>query len=219
MRRAFTLIELLVVIAIISILAAILFPVFNRAKASAQATSCASNARNLAMAIEMYSGDAEYTFPLAAYGTDTAFLIWHDLIEPYVKNKAVWLCPGCELNPKDANGQPTSHFGYNASYLTTIATDFSNANDSMAYNHSAIAEPVETVLFSVSRSSVANSWCGDEGKFLLPPSQADIDCWGRPYNKPADRATIAFCDTHTKRLALGQFYTGQNPQDRYFDRD
>ncbi len=213
--RAFTLIELLVVIAIIAILAAILFPVFSQAKAAAKATACMSNARQLGLSVQMYSSDVDDTFPLAAYGTATGFSIWHDLIDPYVKNKEVWLCPGCGLNPTDAGGQPTSHFGYNAAYLTTIAFDFSNANDHFAYNQGAVNLPADTVLFSASKSSVLGSWCGDEGKFLLAPSMADADCWGRPLDEPAKRATITFCDTHTKRLDKGQFYQG----DQFFDRD
>lgn len=54
-RRAFTLIELLVVIAIISILAAILFPVFARARENARRTSCVSNLRQMGLATMMYT--------------------------------------------------------------------------------------------------------------------------------------------------------------------
>ena len=68
-HRAFTLIELLVVIAIIAILAAILFPVFTRAKAAAQATSCMSNEKQLGLAVQMYIADHDDYFPPAAVTT------------------------------------------------------------------------------------------------------------------------------------------------------
>src|ERR1700676_3328654 len=63
-KRAFTLIELLVVIAIIAILAAILFPVFAQARASARAISCVSNTKQGALAILMYAQDYDETIPL-----------------------------------------------------------------------------------------------------------------------------------------------------------
>ena len=218
-RRGFTLIELLVVIAIIAILAAILFPVFSRAKAMAKVTACMSNQRQLALAVAMYGDSFDGSLPLAAYPITNGYVVWHDLLDPLVKNKEIWLCPGCEMKPTDQSGAPTTHFGYNAFYLTDIQLDFFNVVGHTAYGFSSVETPAETVLFAVSRTSVEGSWCGDEGKFLLPPSQPDTDCWGRPYLKPADRATVAFLDLHSKRLALGQFYRDQSPLDRYFDRD
>ena len=61
-RKGFTLIELLVVIAIIGILAAMVFPVFARARESARRIQCLSNVKNVALAIQMYLADWE-TFP------------------------------------------------------------------------------------------------------------------------------------------------------------
>ncbi|MFZ4506408.1 MAG: prepilin-type N-terminal cleavage/methylation domain-containing protein [Fimbriimonas sp.] len=217
MRRAFTLIELLVVIAIIAILAAILFPVFARAKLAAKATACGSNVKQMATAFTMYSGDYDDTLPLAAYSTDAAFVIWHDLVDPYVKNKDIWVCPGSSVALTDSNGAQTSHFGYNVQYLTTLAMDFSNANDHRAVSFGAITQPTETVLLAGAKTSVVGSWCGDEGKFLLAPSSADADCWGRPDPFAMETVAIAWADTHMKRQRLGSFYVGQDPVDKYFD--
>src|ERR671938_665535 len=66
--RGFTLIELLVVIAIIAILAAILFPVFAQARSKARQTAGLSNAKQLALAVLMYSQDYDETFPRTGYG-------------------------------------------------------------------------------------------------------------------------------------------------------
>jgi prepilin-type N-terminal cleavage/methylation domain-containing protein len=216
-RRAFTLIELLVVIAIIAILAAILFPVFARAKAAAKSSACGSNVRQLGIAVEMYKADYEGNYILAAYVDGTEFKLWHDLNDPYVKNKDIWLCPGCDLKDTDAGGARTSHFGYNADYLTDIAFDFSNFDGHKAVNESNITFPAETVLFTVAKTSVPASYCGDEGKFLLAPSGPDTDCWGRPYAVYANAVTISWADTHVSRWQPSKFYTNQNPADKYYD--
>lgn len=63
MRRGFTLIELLVVIAIIAILAAILFPVFSKAREKARQTSCVNNQRQIALSIQMFTQDNDFLLP------------------------------------------------------------------------------------------------------------------------------------------------------------
>jgi prepilin-type N-terminal cleavage/methylation domain-containing protein/prepilin-type processing-associated H-X9-DG protein len=90
--RAFTLIELLVVIAIIAILAAILFPVFAQAKEAAKKTADLSNTKQQALAIYMYSGDSDDTYPRGVYistvnlwGWQTP-TTWREAVLPYVKN-------------------------------------------------------------------------------------------------------------------------------------
>ena len=93
-RRGFTLIELLVVIAIIAILAAILFPVFARAREKARQTSCLSNMKQLGLAFMMYAQDYDETLiPLANGGYGIARYRWTTLIDPYVKNQQILTCP------------------------------------------------------------------------------------------------------------------------------
>jgi prepilin-type N-terminal cleavage/methylation domain-containing protein/prepilin-type processing-associated H-X9-DG protein len=106
-RRAFTLIELLVVIAIISLLAAILFPVFARARENARRASCQSNLKQLGLGIAQYNQDYDETMPLVCANTETngCAYTWFDEVYPYVKNNQVAFCPD-DIQPLAYNTSP-----------------------------------------------------------------------------------------------------------------
>ena len=112
-RRGFTLIELLVVIAIIAILAAMLFPVFARARESARKIQCLSNVKNIAIAVQMYLTDYE-RFPPSEHRQEVfdyfvdvldsgecscwtwvsnPYLRWPVILDDYTRNRDVWRCP------------------------------------------------------------------------------------------------------------------------------
>src|SRR6201984_300402 len=98
-RRGFTLIELLVVIAIIAILAAILFPVFAKAREKARQTSCLSNIKQVGLALTMYVQDYDEltpsplpNVPAINGGNSNAEPIDQQLL-PYIKSDGVWACP------------------------------------------------------------------------------------------------------------------------------
>ncbi|MBI3944896.1 MAG: prepilin-type N-terminal cleavage/methylation domain-containing protein [Armatimonadetes bacterium] len=95
-RRGFTLIELLVVIAIIAILAAILFPVFSRARERARAASCLSNMKQIGTAFTMYMQDYDAVIieQTRVFGIATqGYRSWTLLMQSYMKNTNVFKCP------------------------------------------------------------------------------------------------------------------------------
>lgn len=92
-RHGFTLIELLVVIAIIAILAAILFPVFAKARDKALSTACLSNCKQMALALQMYCSDYDTHLPFHLMSVNGAWTPWVVQVQPYVKNWGVFVCP------------------------------------------------------------------------------------------------------------------------------
>ena len=92
-RRGFTLIELLVVIAIIAILAAILFPVFAKAREKARQASCTSNVKQIALGVLQYAQDYDEILPCAWQYIPGGQVYFGNLIQPYVKNTQIFICP------------------------------------------------------------------------------------------------------------------------------
>src|SRR5687767_14923164 len=129
--RGFTLIELLVVIAIIAILAAILFPVFARAREKARQSTCLSNLKNLGLAISMYTGDFDDRVPmffdqpanLAGAGYRAH---WPGKIEPYVRNIAIYNCPSSDLFKGDLAVTTTYEYGANSCVLVSLRVNAAN---------------------------------------------------------------------------------------------
>ncbi len=115
MRRGFTLIELLVVIAIIAILAAMLFPVFARAREKARQSSCLSNVKQMTLAVMMYAQDYDETLPFAIGGPHMANLqSIFELLQPYQRNRQIERCPSDPTGAIDFGMEGLGRYSYSA---------------------------------------------------------------------------------------------------------
>lgn len=143
-RKGFTLIELLVVIAIIAILAAILFPVFAKAREKARQTSCASNLKQLALSVIKYSQDYDERYPMSypltgpegtrttSCGGDPAYW-WMDALEPYVRNEQVFHCPS----------------GERTLCIISVANSYAPSQEmSMGASEASVIKPAETFMLA-----------------------------------------------------------------------
>src|SRR5690242_16371830 len=110
--RAFTLIELLVVIAIIAILAAILFPVFARARENARRASCQSNLKQIGLGIMQYTQDYDEHYMGSSRScngtadcgtTSTTTSLWMYDLQPYIKSVQVFVCPSDSVGISTVN--------------------------------------------------------------------------------------------------------------------
>lgn len=122
-RSGFTLIELLVVIAIITILAAILFPVFARARENARRASCLSNLKQIGLGFMMYIQDYDEHYPasLTNFVDGTHRIYYYVAVAPYIQSKQVWYCPS---QPVTASTIQMSGTYAQLAYSPWVSTDY-----------------------------------------------------------------------------------------------
>ncbi|MCC7491494.1 MAG: DUF1559 domain-containing protein [Fimbriimonadaceae bacterium] len=172
-RRAFTLIELLVVIAIIAILAAILFPVFAKAREKARQSSCSANLKQLGLALRQYVQDYDEMTP--AYKTLLGGTITHpntgqaigaqltlDVIQPYVKNWQLYKCPSNNRGPVYTNpacGPGTGEYVVTWSYGPLMSAYAGKGRIGSMYSDAIFAEPATTIYFA-ELPNAANQYAG-----------------------------------------------------------
>jgi prepilin-type N-terminal cleavage/methylation domain-containing protein/prepilin-type processing-associated H-X9-DG protein len=208
-RKGFTLIELLVVIAIIAILAAILFPVFARARENARRASCQSNLKQIGLGILQYVQDYDEKYPMCRTsnivynGTNNATAPWHLVIFPYTKSSQLYKCPS---NTGTANGGKLYYTNDGSGDQFPISY-VCNGTDAAGNNGTASDfggdRPMNGVNASggVSLSRVQNS-----AQLLLVgehPSRADPEYYGTvdvSFQNHLAMTNFLFADGHVKAL-------------------
>ena len=145
----FTLIELLVVIAIIAILAAILFPVFQKVRENARRTACLSNQKQIGLAVIQYQQDADEKFPCgevpgtngntSSYGGGAG---WANQVYSYVKSNAVFVCP----DDAGYGGTAIESYGINENLTSGAKADGNNTPQGGALGLGQCGAPANTVL-------------------------------------------------------------------------
>jgi len=222
--KGFTLIELLVVIAIIAILAAILFPVFARAREQARATACLSNLKQIGEALMMYLNDNDGVYPgpyfqdaqteeggnpgFPAYGgqaaaTGSNWLAYEQnetivgQLNPYIKNARMWACPSdTGVYPNFVQGQRFSSYAYRFWYYGGYMTYWiSNAANVVPVTESFLKDP-------------ARSFCFSE---LVPWHDYRQDTTSSEYPlglawMPDSKWPLTFADGHAKTSTPGQAF-------------
>ena len=158
-KRAFTLIELLVVIAIIAILAAILFPVFAKAREKARQSSCLSNVKQIGLGVMQYIQDYDERFPKGSGYTAAATIIstygeWYINCQPYMKNTQIMTCPSYNNSAHRIYGGGTSStaLGYGVDYTRNTFLDH---NDPLA----KLKEPASVIYLTEGTNNYCRLRC------------------------------------------------------------
>ncbi len=194
-RKGFTLIELLVVIAIIAILAAILFPVFARARENARKSTCQSNLKQMATAALQYVQDYDETMIRTYTQVGTAYYGWVWLLQPYVKNTQIFTCPS---KPSAKwNGTSLGNHGYSFYGINPTTPNPSQPHTLSGRALAEIQSPSDIVLFgdSPENSHYVMDWD-------LPQT---ADNGGVSEARHSEGANFAFVDGHVKWVKDGAY--------------
>ncbi len=200
-NRGFTLIELLVVIAIIAILAAILFPVFGRARENARRASCSSNLKQIGLGLVQYVADYDGQYPKPF--PDPTRGDWRQELAKYVKNSDLFRCPSNPQNNKvardanAANNLPEIKVSYACninlidraqnesavqSTATRIAVTESTKIDDTIYLDPIITDQIQDRLYAGHLGTTNFLYADGHVKSLLPTKTATpVNQWGRGF--------------------------------------
>jgi prepilin-type N-terminal cleavage/methylation domain-containing protein/prepilin-type processing-associated H-X9-DG protein len=207
-KPGFSLIELLVVVAVVAILAAMVLPALAQAKEKGRQTSCINSVRQQTLALIMYADDHDGVLPPTAYNDGNGNEVdWPSMLDSYLNYVAkIHLCP------TDRKSQVNS-YGLNE----------------LAFVDLTDPSPLPPKRLASFRSPSGSIMQGDIGteddfvtqrpdtlKLVAPGSVLNDDKDARPSMRHTGRCDLGFMDGHGEHLLLRQFYTNQNPTNKWF---
>ena len=225
-RNAFTLIELLVVIAIIAILAAILFPVFARARENARRSSCQSNLKQVGLGVLQYAQDYDERLTFSNY--DNTNLRWMDVLQPYIKSEQIFNCPSHSFGSGSADikeyRQPSAtlavgtrnaarnygSYGWSNAYFNVNSIPKGPSGQNLA----ALESVATTFLVSdvIDVGNNADIYCRDQNnQFRIKPNSSPVIFQSNNngtyqdagIERHLDTTTVLFADGHVKSMKIG----------------
>jgi prepilin-type N-terminal cleavage/methylation domain-containing protein/prepilin-type processing-associated H-X9-DG protein len=227
-KTAFTLIELLVVISIIALLAAILFPVFARARENARRASCQSNLKQIGLGVLQYSQDYDEKLPMAfngdtgggSFDANTVERGWSEMIQPYTKSLQILQCPSDAFPPVAAG---SNDFGYTDYGMNNFCTPTLCESYLTGVPLASLGTPALTLMiFELGNGDSSNSYSGcsdyncSSAGGNVSGQTGDATSHGTTNTNPNsgyihfEGQNVSFADGHVKWMKASNSYTFAN---------
>jgi prepilin-type N-terminal cleavage/methylation domain-containing protein/prepilin-type processing-associated H-X9-DG protein len=230
-RTGFTLIELLVVIAIIAILAAILFPVFARARENARRASCQSNLKQIGLGIIQYAQDYDERMLFASnYGPPATPTTWKDTLNPYTKSYQIFRCPSDSRSGMSAAASPNNNaYSYTPNHCGDPAGSLGGNVGPISFDDggavrtivlSQLDAPSTTYMVADSTGFAHFDISGCTSAAIGAPTGGDMSRLGTASNinvieRHLETANVLWADGHVKAVKVSSLAAASTPSGQY----